>query len=112
MMLLLFALCFITITASRHCTLTDDAIHARIGNTFAARFRSFGGLTVSKAAFEEHVRKDTGMTALCAACYGNAYICGWDDCKSDCWNTGAECDACLIRYHCTQDVVACTGWSK
>lgn len=88
---------------------SDSAIYASQGSTFASKFRAFGGITVSKAAFEAEVVRTTGLSATCAACFGTSYICGYDNCFVSCIAEGASCDACLVRSQCVAECKKCIG---
>ena len=107
MLLLLFVAAAL---GSVRCNDADRAIYARDGDTFPARFRSFAGVTVSKSSYESQIVRATALSASCASCYGEAYICGWDNCRWSCVTAGASCNACLGSSGCVSACNACTGF--
>ena len=99
-----------TIVYSSSCSSPSDRkIHQEKGSTFPTLFRSFGGLFVSKASYEETIVNEVGLSSACAACYGAAYICGFNNCKLKCYLYGSACDLCLKTYDCSQTCNKCTG---
>lgn len=102
----LFAATFATAIAVA-CNKNDANIIRLQQSTFPARFRSFGGLFVDKEAFEQSVIRATGLSATCAACYGDSYICGYDHCKFSCAMAGETCTKCLIDQKCIEKCEAC-----
>lgn len=108
MFLLLF--CFFFIVAHSKCTAGDRLIYNAAGNTFQSRMRTFGGAFVSKSEYEEQVVKYYGLSAKCSTCYGDAYICGYDNCKWSCFTEGEKCDICLVEHGCIRAVSKCTGF--
>ena len=92
------------------CNDNDRQIYKARGSTFKTQFRSYGGLWVGQEEFEEKVVRNYGLSATCARCYGNAYICGKDNCKWDCkWDSEA-CDTCTSTHHCDSTCNECTGF--
>lgn len=96
--------------ATNKCTKKDLAIWKREGHTWSHKFRQFGGIWVYQPAFEEKVRSATGLSAECARCYGDAYTCGYDQCKWSCMSEGSSCDSCLVQQKCTENCNKCTGF--
>lgn len=92
------------------CNSTDAIIYTKKGTTFPAVFRSFGGFSVSKAAYERAIVEHMHLSPSCAACYGTAYICGWDSCKRKCVFAGERCDKCLHEAKCIENAQKCTGF--
>lgn len=105
LLLVLFALAN---AATSACNDNDSAIFARQGQDFPLKFRNFGGLSVTKSAYEKRIQSEVGLSATCAACYGDAYICGWNHCKWPCVSAGAICNTCLTENSCIQKCDACT----
>jgi hypothetical protein len=112
MKLLLLFFCLFSISLAKHgkCTSEDALIHKKIGHEFSHRFRAFGGMTVSKSSYEASVRQDTGLSTPCSQCYGDAYICGYDNCFWSCSTEGASCDDCLKKEGCIKNCNECTGF--
>lgn len=96
--------------AATRCTLADRAVFAEEGATFPVRFRALGGLTVSRARYVSEIVDETGLSAGCAECYGDAYMCGWNHCKWPCRSASEACDACLTRNRCIEQCERCTGF--
>lgn len=96
--------------ASGVCNAADHDIFKSKGHLFPSVFRAFGGLTVSKRAYEAAVVDAMGLSPACAECYGTAYTCGFDRCFWSCRSAGRTCDACLVSQHCIADVKRCTGF--
>jgi hypothetical protein len=94
------------------CDANDMKIFEKDGATFTSRFRSFGGMFVSKSDFEKKVSQATGLSAQCASCYGDSYICGYDNCKWKCAMEGDSCTSCLHAAHCIETCNRCTGFIK
>jgi len=94
------------------CNAHDHRIYKAKGHTFPVLFRSFGGLTVSKSAFEARIMRETALSAPCASCYGDSFICGYDRCFWSCRNAGTTCDACLHSKGCMAATEACTGFPQ
>jgi len=92
------------------CTKRDYQIYKRKGTTFPKLFRSFGGLTVSREDYLDKIVKQVGLSKKCAACYSDAYICGWDNCFWACKEEGNDCDTCLVEKECIQKCKTCTGF--
>lgn len=92
------------------CNAADAVIHSRKGSTFASVFRSYGGFYVSKSSYERKIVDNMNLSPSCAVCYGDAYICGWSNCKMSCMREGKRCDACLQRMGCIDAVNKCTGF--
>jgi hypothetical protein len=92
------------------CSIQDKHIYRRMGREFSHRFRAFGGVTVSKSSYEEAVRHATGLSVPCSQCYGDAYICGYNNCFWSCSTEGASCDACLKKEGCIEACNKCTGF--
>ena len=99
---------FLPLVASL-CNSDDRAIYAHRGAEFPALFRSFGGISVTKSAFVARIQRETGLSAQCAQCYGDAYICGWNNCKWNCVTAGSDCDSCLKGHACKSTCDTCTG---
>lgn len=93
------------------CTTQDRAIWEREGHTWPHRFRDFGGALVSTPSYERSVRAATGLTEACAACYGEAYNCGYDHCKWSCYWESDACNTCLHDEGCIERCNRCTGFS-
>ena len=91
-----------------NCNATDRIIYTKRGHTFAKVFRSFGGFSVSKSAYEKAIVNFMHLSSSCAACYGQAYICGWDHCVVKCAVAGPRCDKCLERAGCIDECNKCT----
>lgn len=92
------------------CTAADKAIFDRVGASWPSLFRSFAGVTVGKSDYEHSIISVTGITAPCASCYGDAYLCGYEHCKWSCLTEGPSCDACLREENCLQTCASCTGF--
>lgn len=92
------------------CTERDRLIFRAKGTTFPHMFRTFGGLWTSRERYEDKVRLATGLTRACAACYGQAYVCGFQRCKWDCMEEGYACDECLAKAGCIGACNKCTGF--
>ena len=107
----LFLLVIIALAVAK-CNHKDHAIFARRGGEFPTLFRGFGGITVSKDAYVEDICHATGLTRSCATCYGDAYMCGWSNCKWDCVSPGPDCDKCLTHYKCDVNCNKCTKFIK
>lgn len=112
----MFTLVFLSLLAITYgvstsmCTAEDHAIFRRIGHTFEHVFRPFGGVTVSKRGFEMEVTRAVGLSESCASCYGDSYICGWDNCKRACIFESTMCTACLVENQCVERCRVCTGF--
>lgn len=108
MLLLLFL--STVLGGSGSCASTPDRlIYSQRGHEFPALFRSFAGLTVSRANYEQKIISQVGLSAPCAACYGEAYICGWDSCAVKCMIEGNSCNVCLKDAKCIEKCNECTG---
>lgn len=109
---LVAAVFLITFAAAENarCNPADTLVYADKGSTFKSAFRSLGGFTVSKSAYIRAVSNLVGLSAQCASCYGDAYICGWHSCLTDCMRESPKCDTCLAEHRCSQDCDACTGF--
>lgn len=95
------------------CNANDKKIFKKDGATFTShRFRAFGGMFVTKSAFEKKISQETGLSAQCASCYGDSYICGYDNCKFRCAMEGDSCTTCLNAAHCIETCNRCTGFIK
>ena len=92
------------------CNSNDKHIYHRIGHTFSTQFRGFGGLSVSRDAFQLQVESKTSLSSPCAACYADAYICGWDNCKWNCVTENESCTKCLLDSKCIENCAKCTGF--
>lgn len=92
------------------CLDNDRRIYAKSGDTFPFEFRKLGGFSVSKTAYEEAISNKFGISQSCAVCYGNAYICGWDNCAVQCAFAGQMCSKCLDEAKCVQNCDICTGF--
>lgn len=100
---------FIALAAAA-CTERDRLIYRAKGTTFQHMFRSFGGLWTSRARYEDKVRIATGLSRACSSCYGEAYVCGFEQCKWDCMEEGDECNKCLAKEGCIDACNKCTGF--
>jgi hypothetical protein len=94
------------------CTAADRRIWLEHGAQWPHQFRDLGGLFVSTASYEERVRHLTGMTEACSQCYGQAYNCGYDNCKWSCATEGPSCVECLTTAGCISRCDVCTGFGK
>lgn len=92
------------------CNAADHKIYAAKGKTFPIEFRKFGGLSVSKTAYEEAISEAFGLSVQCAKCYGEAYICGWNACRWRCALPSLVCDGCLDKAGCVSECSKCTGF--
>ena len=107
-MIILFSLIVAaTAAAVTRCNANDKLIHRRIGHTFEKRFRNYGGLTVSEAQYVNKIVKRTGLSKPCAQCYGAAYICGWNNCKTACITASSYCTECLTKAKCISRCKKC-----
>ena len=107
-MIILFSLIVAaTAAAVTRCNANDKLIHRRIGHTFEKRFRSYGGLTVSETQYVSKIVKRTGLSKPCAQCYGAAYICGWNNCKTACITASSYCTECLTKAKCISRCKKC-----
>lgn len=97
-------------TGTNVCTAADRRIWVAKGAQWPHQFRDLGGLFVSKSSYEESVRQLTGLSEPCSQCYGEAYICGYDNCKWSCSSEGPSCVDCLTNAHCISRCDACTGF--
>lgn len=107
LLLILFIIC-----GGGTCNQADFAVYAKHGAEFPFRFRQYGGLFVDRDEYIEAIRVNEGLTKECATCYGDAYICGWNNCKLSCVLQDEVCDTCLINHQCKQDCDKCTGFIK
>ena len=107
-MLLLLVLFFVL--GLSVCTENDRLIYKQIGHTFSSEFRKFGGIFVYKEDFEQEVISKTNLSPQCAMCYGEAYICGYDNCKWRCITENESCTNCLISAKCIDNCNKCTGF--
>lgn len=105
----MFLLLFITLSYAV-CNTNDKDIYHRIGHTFSTKFREFGGLFVWKSDFQAKVESKIGLSPICAACYADAYICGYDNCKWTCRNDNDACTECLLKSKCIENCAKCTGF--
>lgn len=94
------------------CTPADRRLWVEKGAQWPHQFRDLGGLFVSTSSYEERVRHLTGMSEACSQCYGQAYNCGYDNCKWSCSSEGPSCVECLTQAGCIARCDACTGFSK
>lgn len=88
---------------------SDKAIHQRRGSEFEKLFRSFAGVFVTQSQYETKIQEATGLSATCASCYGDIYICGWQNCKMGCSASGEPCHVCLKDAGCTDALNKCRG---
>lgn len=103
----------VIVTEAGVCNHNDREIYKTRGKDFPDIFRSFGGLFVSQSSYEDKVKKETHLSAPCTRCYGEAYICGFDNCKIACaLKLNARCKDCLSTYNCTQKCDECTGFTS
>lgn len=98
-------------TTGGACTAADRAIWLDHGAQWPHQFRELGGLFVSTSSYEERVRHLTGMSEACSKCYGQAYDCGYDNCKWSCSTEGPSCVECLTTAGCISRCDTCTGFS-
>jgi hypothetical protein len=91
-----------------NCNATDRIIYTKRGHTFAQVFRSFGGFSVSKSAYQKAIVDFMHLSPTCAECYSTAYICGWDHCVVKCAMAGPRCDKCLEKAGCIDACNKCT----
>lgn len=92
------------------CNHHDVQIFRRDGAHFEAKFRALGGMTVSQSEYVDAVAHASGLTRPCAECYGEAYMCGWNNCKWECSTAGPSCDKCLQEADCIEECDKCTGF--
>lgn len=92
------------------CSKADRAIWTRNGHLWPHQFRQYGGMFTSKSSYEEQVAAATGLTRTCTSCYGEAYICGYSNCKWSCATEGSSCDSCLVQEGCIGNCNQCTGF--
>ena len=113
-MILLFVLFFVSFSLPSPseekgaCSRHDAHIYKKMGASFPTKFRKYGGLMVSREKYIQKIVKHIGLSETCAACYGDAYICGWDNCFWDCKTDNPSCDACLKEKECIQNCNKCT----
>lgn len=111
-MKLVLVLCIlVSMVLGAQCNKKDKQIFKRIGHEFSHRFRAFGGVTVSKTSYENAVHKATGLSTPCSQCYGDAYICGYNNCFWSCSTEGSSCDNCLQNEGCISSCNKCTGFT-
>jgi len=91
------------------CNRSDKLIYKKTGHEFKALFRTFGGLWVTRNSYIAKVMDATSLSYKCSQCYGDAYICGYKNCKWNCIEDGEKCDACLIKHKCIEECNKCTG---
>lgn len=108
--MILLSLLLCSLALGTQCSFADVEIHNARKHEFPLLFRSFAGMSVTKRAYEARIVEETGLTALCATCYGDAYICGWTSCKWPCVSAGHSCNVCLKKYECTTNCDKCTGF--
>lgn len=92
------------------CNPHDLNVYQKHGNEFPRRFRQYAGMFVTRSQYIESLHKYEGLSTPCAECYGDAYICGWTNCKMDCVSQDKICNKCLRENDCTQKCDACTGF--
>lgn len=107
--MILLLLLFVGISVAI-CNHKDRDIYKQKGHTFETKFRSFGGLFVSQSNYEGKVAKEMGLSKPCSRCYGDAYTCGYNNCKSSCWRESPACTTCLKDSGCTDKCNQCTGF--
>jgi hypothetical protein len=108
-LLIVLALVVAQSVASK-CNRIDAAIYKQKGHLFPSAFRALGGMTVSKQSYEAGVTRVMGLSASCAQCYGNAYLCGYNHCFWSCSSAGRSCDVCLLKEGCLEACNQCTGF--
>lgn len=108
LLLLLVAFGSGTASAGGKCNKQDAIIYKAIGHTFPTLFRTFAGLWVSQAEYEVRIQEVVKLSAPCSQCYGDAYTCGWNNCKRACIYPSSTCDQCLFDYGCSTACNACT----
>lgn len=106
----ILVLLFVGLSQGSKCNVQDRLVYKQIGETFPSKFRSFGGWSVSKSSFESSVREYAGLSKPCSECFGDAYICGYNNCFWSCSSAGETCNRCLIEEKCTENVNKCTGF--
>lgn len=106
--LLIFCISF---AVAFRCNDADYAIYRAKGSTFSTLFRSYGGLFTYQSTFEESVVQGTGLSSTCATCYGDSYICGYNNCKYKCALAGNSCTRCLDAAQCIRACDECTGFN-
>lgn len=108
-MLLLIAAA-VASTVATECNSEDRQVYLTRGREFPALFRSYGGVTVRQARYEQRIVDEMHLSAKCAHCYGEAYTCGRYNCWWPCRYAGESCDTCLAEHHCSDDCDRCTGF--
>lgn len=106
----MLVLLFFVATALALCNQHDVEIYNQKGTTFQTVFRTFGGMFVSQESYERTIVDQMGLSASCARCYGDAYTCGYSNCKMSCAWAGSSCDTCLADHQCSQVCNQCTGF--
>jgi len=93
------------------CNDHDKDIYRILGPQFKSLFRSLvGWWPPSRETYITNVQTVSGLSMYCATCYGDAYICGYNNCKLACLTAGNACDKCLELYECAQNCNKCTGF--
>lgn len=110
MKILVLILAVAAAATTNNCNAQDKRIYREKGSEFPTLFRSYGGLTVTRAAYERRIVEEVHLSASCASCYGAAYLCGWNNCKWACASEGMLCDGCLVDHSCIQACDACTAY--
>ena len=110
LLILLVVVVLVVSVEGSKCSKADRAIWVRNGHLWPHQFRQYGGLWTSQSSYEEQVVAATGLTRTCATCYGEAYICGYSNCKWSCATEGPSCDSCLVQEGCIGNCNQCTGF--
>jgi len=110
MILFLFSFVLMITGFTPNCNKRDFRIFKKKGQTFPQTFRSYGGMTVSKQNYEQSIMDNFHLSKSCSVCYGNAYICGWDNCLWKCREDSIECNTCLQNAGCIKNCNKCTGF--
>ena len=95
---------------AKHCNARDARIYKNKGYLFPSAFRALGGMTVSHSEYAAGVSQAMGLSASCAECYADAYICGYNHCFWSCSTAGTSCDSCLVKEGCIETCNKCTGF--
>lgn len=111
-LLAFFFLLFFCGVIHANCNSKDYQIYKTKGADFPHKFRALGGAFVSKSSYETAVAEVSGLSPSCARCYGDAYICGWNNCKWDCATESKQCQVCLTNNKCIEDCDLCTEFKK
>jgi hypothetical protein len=110
--ILFFCFCFAKAKENKKgkCNDQDLKIFQARGSEFPIRFRQYGGFFVTKSSYISALQQNEGLSLSCASCYGDAYICGFENCKMSCVSWGKLCERCLTQYGCKRACDVCTGF--